>query len=504
MPVRKIRSLKETLRAVAIAATISVSGFGVTAVGTGAAYGAPSATQIGTANVTKVIALATGETRIRVDLNNRLGGKTVTLRVLTQVNGSETRLNLGKIKLSKKKAKGVLKVSRKIAIGDRILVFDGSRRILNSRVSVIEDRSPVVAQPPAAGGGAPSQSSPSPSQPTLSPAAVFTVVESNFQDTESTTTLIRLPDFDFVDSVWFTDDGSTGWINIPLESAGTDTSKRDQLVNSLNGEYNPGYSFSMSGNLNLLIEGADPASVMLEAEFGGLFEGTGVTTSEVTRDGGEIAVVTTISVGREIDYSSYDYFSFYTGEVGGSPLLPLDIGDQQVKISELEDWNDLALTFEQFAAVSIDASRLSIHTVRIESVNDDFYVVIEASEQINLVAGWDVFAGSYLALTLEASFGVDRVLDGYDFFFNYDYEGGGLAWFDFGSDNSTDFPNGWSWGSNLGGGALRNPVVNVNIPDYIDPVTGQLQVLLLIRVVDTEGLDLEDEENFSITSSPRT
>jgi hypothetical protein len=151
------RGFKDTLRAVAVATTISIAGFGLTAVGTGA-YGVPSTTQIGTANTTKVINLATGKTRVRIDLNNQYAGKTVTLRVLRESGGVELRFNVGKITVSKKKAKGFINISRKLRVGDRLVVIDGNRNIVDSKIRVIVDGPPAATPtptpaPPASGGG---------------------------------------------------------------------------------------------------------------------------------------------------------------------------------------------------------------------------------------------------------------------------------------------------------------------------------------------------------------
>jgi hypothetical protein len=62
------------------------------------------------------------------------------------------KVTLGKIKLTKT-GKGKLTVSRKIRVDDRLVVSDGLRNIVNSKVSVIDDSRTTPAPPPPSGGG---------------------------------------------------------------------------------------------------------------------------------------------------------------------------------------------------------------------------------------------------------------------------------------------------------------------------------------------------------------
>jgi transposase-like protein len=161
-------------KALALGTALSLGTFGFTAIGTGAAFGAPTAnTAAASLNTTKVIKLANGKTRIRVDLADNLRGKTVIIRTSRIVNGERRVITLGRIKLTKT-GKGVLTVSRKIRVDDRLVVTDGIRNIVNSKISVIDDRTPAVAAPaptpapPASGGGSSGGSD---------PAAVFSMTE---------------------------------------------------------------------------------------------------------------------------------------------------------------------------------------------------------------------------------------------------------------------------------------------------------------------------------------
>ena len=144
-------------KVLALGTALSLGAFGFTAIGTGVASANPTSnTAAASLNTTKVIKLANGKTRIRVDLADNLRGKTVTIRTSRIVNGERKVITLGKLKLTKT-GKGVLTVSRKIRVEDRLIVTDGITNIVNSKVTLIDDRTPVVVVPaPPASGGAPS------------------------------------------------------------------------------------------------------------------------------------------------------------------------------------------------------------------------------------------------------------------------------------------------------------------------------------------------------------
>ena len=147
-------------KVLALGTALSLGAFGFTAIGTGVASANPTSnTAAASLNTTKVIKLANGKTRIRVDLADNLRGKTVIIRTSRIVNGERRLVTLGTIKLTKT-GKGVLTVSRKIRVDDRLVVTDGIRNIVNSKITVIDDRTPAVPAPaptpPPASGGAPS------------------------------------------------------------------------------------------------------------------------------------------------------------------------------------------------------------------------------------------------------------------------------------------------------------------------------------------------------------
>ena len=149
-------------KVLALGTALSLGAFGFTAIGTGVASANPTSnTAAASLNTTKVIKLANGKTRVRVDLADNLRGKTVTIRTSRIVNGERKVITLGKLKLTKT-GKGVLTVSRKIRVEDRLIVTDGITNIVNSKVTLIDDRTPVVVVPaPPASGGAPSGGAPS-------------------------------------------------------------------------------------------------------------------------------------------------------------------------------------------------------------------------------------------------------------------------------------------------------------------------------------------------------
>lgn len=167
----KKKSSSTAGQALALGTALSLGAFGFTAIGTGAAFADPTSnTATALLNTTKIIKLANGKTRIRVDLADNLRGKTVTIRTSRIVNGERRVVTLGRIKLTKT-GKGVLTVTRQIRVDDRIIVRDGTTKIVNSKISVIDDRTPAVpaptpTPPPASGGGSSS-----------TPAAVFTMTE---------------------------------------------------------------------------------------------------------------------------------------------------------------------------------------------------------------------------------------------------------------------------------------------------------------------------------------
>ncbi len=154
------------MKGFALGTALSLGTFGFTAIGTGAAFSSPTVnTAAASQNTTKVIKLANGKTRVRVDLADNLRGKTVIIRTSRIVNGERRVFTLGKIKLTKT-GKGYLTVSRQIRVDDRIIVRDSGTSIVNSKVSVIDDRTPAVVAPvptpaPPASGGESSGGSPS-------------------------------------------------------------------------------------------------------------------------------------------------------------------------------------------------------------------------------------------------------------------------------------------------------------------------------------------------------
>jgi hypothetical protein len=134
-------------KTLALATILSLGALGLVGISSGAALGAPaSATATAQTNTTKVIKLANGKTRIRVDLADNLRGKTITVKTTRVVNGKRVQVTLGKIKLTKT-GKGKLTVSRNIRVGDRLVVSDGMRNIVKSKISVIEDRGSVSGGP---------------------------------------------------------------------------------------------------------------------------------------------------------------------------------------------------------------------------------------------------------------------------------------------------------------------------------------------------------------------
>ena len=157
----KKKSASTAGKALALGTALSLGTFGFTAIGNGPAFGAPTAnTATAATNSTKVIKLANGKTRIRVDLADNLRGKTVFIRTSRMVDGKRVVVTLGRVTLNKS-GQAVLTVSRKIRVEDRLVVTDGISNIVNSKITVIDDRTPVVPvptptptpAPPAGGGG---------------------------------------------------------------------------------------------------------------------------------------------------------------------------------------------------------------------------------------------------------------------------------------------------------------------------------------------------------------
>jgi hypothetical protein len=144
---KKKKSTSTASKALALGTALSLGTFGFTAVGTGAAFSAPTAnTAAASLNTTKVIKLANGKTRIRVDLADNLRGKTVFIRTSRMVDGKRVVVTLGRVTLNRT-GQAVLTVSRKIRVDDRLVVTDGIRNIVNSKITVIDDRTPVVPVP---------------------------------------------------------------------------------------------------------------------------------------------------------------------------------------------------------------------------------------------------------------------------------------------------------------------------------------------------------------------
>jgi hypothetical protein len=144
-------------KTLALATALSLVSFGFAGIGTGAALSAPTASPEGSSlNSTKVIKLANGKTRIKVDLADNLRGKTIILKTTRMVNGKREKVTLGKIKLTKT-GQGKLTVSRKIRVDDTLVVSDGVTNIVRSKVQVIDDRrtpsTPAPVPPPPSGGG---------------------------------------------------------------------------------------------------------------------------------------------------------------------------------------------------------------------------------------------------------------------------------------------------------------------------------------------------------------
>ena len=165
-----------------LATVLSLGTLSFVGIGTGAALSAPTSdSATSSANTTKVIKLANGKTRIKVDLADNLRGKTIVVKTTRIANGKRVQVTLGKIKLTKT-GKGKLTVSRKIRLDDRLVISDGMRNIVSSRVSLIDDRrtGPVLApvpSPPSGGGGAGGGGGSGASSAT----PTFTVIESGTQ-----------------------------------------------------------------------------------------------------------------------------------------------------------------------------------------------------------------------------------------------------------------------------------------------------------------------------------
>jgi uncharacterized repeat protein (TIGR02059 family) len=172
---KKKKSTSTASKALALGTVLSLGTFGFTAIGTGAAFGAPTAnTATASLNTTKVIKLANGKTRIRVDLADNLRGKTVFIRTSRMVDGKRVVVTLGRVTLNKS-GQAVLTVSRKIRVEDRLVVTDGISNIVNSKITVIDDRTPVVPVPTPTPTPTPAPApapAPAPTPDTTAPAFV--------------------------------------------------------------------------------------------------------------------------------------------------------------------------------------------------------------------------------------------------------------------------------------------------------------------------------------------
>jgi len=168
---KKKKSTSTASKALALGTALSLGTFGFTAIGTGAAFGAPTAnTATASLNTTKVIKLANGQTRIRLDLADNLRGKTVFIRTSRMVDGKRVVVTLGRVTLNRT-GQAVLTVSRKIRVDDRLVVTDGIRNIVNSKITVIDDRTPVVPVPTPTPTPAPAPAPAPPSSPTVDSTA---------------------------------------------------------------------------------------------------------------------------------------------------------------------------------------------------------------------------------------------------------------------------------------------------------------------------------------------
>lgn len=163
-------------KALATSAAISLLSFGIIAIHGTSAQGSPDPSTAVTLNTTKIVKLTSGKIRIRVDLADNLRGKKVLIRTTRIVDGKRKVVTLGRVTLDAD-GKGVLTVQKKIRIGDRLVVSDGTKNILSSKVTAIEspvgadassEAAPGITSPPQ--GGAPNPTpSPTPSStPTVS------------------------------------------------------------------------------------------------------------------------------------------------------------------------------------------------------------------------------------------------------------------------------------------------------------------------------------------------
>jgi hypothetical protein len=284
-------------KALALGTALSLGAFGFTAIGTGAAFADPTVnTATASLNTTKIIKLANGKTRVRVDLADNLRGKTVIIRTSRIVNGERRVVTLGRIKLTKT-GKGYLTVSRQIRVDDRIIVRDGDTSIVNSKVSVIDDRTPAVpaptpTPPPASGGG-------SSTPPAV--AATFTVTKTSDVITFAGTATGDIT-FTLDGTVaTFTRGGVTATTTADLATVTKITVASGQALSATAAQIT-GKTIDGAGNVNVTALNATPAANL------SLITNTGTRTAAVSENvtftGNLGTFTTTVAAGKTLTAAS--------------------------------------------------------------------------------------------------------------------------------------------------------------------------------------------------------
>ena len=146
---KKIAS-KKLLKVSALGALVSVTG-----IAAAPAIAAPASSSKSQTTVTK---LSNGKYKVSLNFASSLKGKLVAIKTKTVVNGKSVTVNLGTVRLNAS-GNGSLTVSKKISVGNNLIVSSGAQTLYSKAISTIASGTtapvipPVLSIPGLANGG---------------------------------------------------------------------------------------------------------------------------------------------------------------------------------------------------------------------------------------------------------------------------------------------------------------------------------------------------------------
>jgi len=114
--------------------------------------------------VTTVIKMLDGSTRMQIKLPRKLKGKKVVIQTSRIIDGTEWVTTLGRVKLDKK-GRASITLSKEVQIQDRVLLINKKKAVSSSLVESIQRETASLTPAPPSAGGSVSSSPRAPQSP---------------------------------------------------------------------------------------------------------------------------------------------------------------------------------------------------------------------------------------------------------------------------------------------------------------------------------------------------